>query len=92
MSQPTALEQAEFRRRVEQERGRGVILSKVGPWLIPCTYTECDHPARREHMFATLDGIKPLFYFFCSERHRLLWINSPKDLGNLPMGSRGTLL
>jgi hypothetical protein len=29
---------------------------------------------------------------FCSERHRQLYINSHRSMGNLPMGSRGTLL
>lgn len=83
----------EYRRRVDRERGTGTIRSFVGPWLLPCVWTECDHPARREHLFVTPpegDG-KILFYFFCSGRHRNLWINSVRDMGNLASGSKGMI-
>jgi hypothetical protein len=30
-------------------------------------------------------------YPFCSDRHRLLWINSPISHENLPTGSRGMI-
>ena len=33
-----------------------------------------------------------IIYLFCCERHKLYWVNSHRDLYNLPAGSRGTLL
>lgn len=81
-----------YRRRVDAERGIGTIRSHVGPWLLPCIWTECDAPARREHLFAAPpEGEKILFYFFCSGRHRQMWINSPRDMGNLASGSKGLI-
>lgn len=85
------MDSAEFRERVKQEQGRGTIRSHVGPWLLPCIWTECDKPARREHQVAVHEGNKALFYFFCSDRHKLLWRNAPRELGQLPTGSRGKI-
>ena len=87
------MDDAEYRRRVDSERGVGTIRSKLGPWLLPCCLTECDHPARRETVFAEpADGLGNIrCYFFCSMRHRGLWRNSVHDMGNLPTGSRGLL-
>lgn len=85
------MDDLEFKARVEKERGVGTIRSHMGAWLLPCIWTECDRPARREHQVAVRDGVKALFYFFCCERHRQLWINSPKDMGNLKSGSRGMI-
>jgi hypothetical protein len=73
---------------IEREKGTGTIRSQVGPWLLPCVWDECDKPARREHMSVIPEGEKTLFYFFCSIRHQVLWRNSPRDNGNLPMGSK----
>lgn len=81
----------QFRKRVDAERGTGVIRSPVTGNLIVCIWTECEHHARREHQVAIREGAKPLFYFFCSDRHRKLWLNSVKDMGNLPTGDRGTI-
>jgi hypothetical protein len=84
---------AEYARRVDSERGVGTFRSRLGPGLYPCCWTDCDAPARRETLFATppdeSDNIR--FYFFCSSRHRVLWVNSPKDMNNLPVGFRGLI-
>ena len=82
---------SEYKRRVDSERGIGTIRSKVGPWLLPCCWSECDIPARRETLFADppdgADNIR--FYFFCSMRHREMWVNSPRANNMLPGGSKG---
>lgn len=86
------MDHAEYWRRVDSERGVGTIRSFVGPWLLPCIWTECDKPARREHLFASPpEGEKILFYFFCSARHRVMWKNSSRDMGNLESGSKGLI-
>lgn len=81
----------QFRRAVEKERGTGVIRSPVTGELIVCLWTECDHHARREHMVAIREGVKPLFHFFCSDRHKKMWLHSVVNMGNLPTGDRGTI-
>lgn len=83
----------EVRRRalIERERGTGTIRSHVGPWLLPCIWTECDRPARREHVVVIRERERNLFYWFCSERHKMLWQSSPRDMGNLPTGSKGII-
>lgn len=78
----------EFRRRVDGERGIGMIRSQVGPWLLPCVWTECDRPARRENLVAIREGDKLLSYFFCTDKHKLMWLHAPQDLGQLPRGSK----
>lgn len=83
------MDETSFRARVDRERGWGTLRSHVGPWLLPCIWTECDRPGRREHLVAVREGEKALFYFFCSERHKRLWLNSPVAMGQLPAGSRG---
>lgn len=85
------MDETTFRARVDRERGWGTIRSFMGPHLLPCIWTECDRPARRENLVGVREGEKALFYFFCSDRHRQMWINSPKEMGNLAMGSRGML-
>ena len=87
------MDPSEYKRRVDAERGVGTIRSKIGPWLLPCCWTECDRPARRETLFAEPpDGHANIrFYFFCSMRHRAFWVASVTNMGNLPTGSRGLL-
>lgn len=34
---------------------------------------------------------KVITYVFCSERHRMMYVNGAKSFGNLPLGSRGLL-
>lgn len=80
------------RAQIDAERGMGTIRSRVGANFLPCIWTECDKPARREHMSVDVsDPTKNLFFFFCSGRHRLLWRNSPQHMGQLPAGSKGLL-
>ena len=86
---PTLSEQ--FRERVEAERGTGTMRANSHAGLRVCIWTECDRPARREHVVAIREGVKPLFYWFCSDRHRALWLHSVTDMGNLPSGSRGMI-
>lgn len=42
--------------------------------------TRCDHP----------DAKHPK-YLFCSERHKMYWVNSHRNMWNLPAGSRNVM-
>ncbi len=35
---------------------------------------------------------KTLTYIFCTDVHRMYWVNSKRSYGNLPSGSRSALL
>ena len=85
------MDETSFRARVDRERGHGLIRSHEGPNLLPCCLLDCSRPARRENMVAMREGVKVLFYFFCSDRDRQLWLHSPQDLGNRPLGARGMI-
>lgn len=59
---------------------------------IPCCWDDCRrdgvelHKARvRER---TEHGPGVAHYVFCSERHKMFWVNSHRDNGNLPAGYR----
>lgn len=78
----------------------GTVRSGATGKLIPCCWTECDKVgnSRYEHreflqMIQIGSARIPQYriYLFCKERHRELWRNSVRDLGNLPTGSRGML-
>lgn len=67
--------------------------------LLMCCFNDCtrvgnDRYAHKERTGVDLSPGVPQFriYVFCSERHLLLWRNSHVSLGNLPTGSRGTLI
>lgn len=81
----------QFRERVASERGSGTMKANSHTGLRMCIWTECDHAARREHLVAIREGAKPLFYFFCSDRHKKMWLHSVVSMGNLPTGDRGTI-
>lgn len=76
------------------------VPGQLNPW-IACCWTECDRPGDTRYEFedtSELKGIqvgtgKKLYikYLFCSDRHRVMWINSTHDMGNMPMGSKGLL-
>ena len=79
-----------------------VIKGNTGEHL-RCAWFDCDHEAYELHKVRhhyhdrqipcdqAEDTAHP-WAAFCSERHRLLYVNSHRSMGNLPTGSRGTLL
>lgn len=59
---------------------------------IVCGWDDCQKPGHDETrvMEPAEDGGK-LIYLFCSDRHKLLFVNSHQKRGFLPTGSRGVL-
>jgi len=71
---------------------------------LPCCFDDCDREGSDRYMTRTREIVSPpmpaygvpghyknVWYVFCSERHKRMWINSPRDLYNLPSGERGLL-
>jgi hypothetical protein len=86
------MDETTFRARVASENGFGIVRNRDNGNVIPCCWNDCGRPGRREVKVGVRDGEQVSIYFFCTERHRGLWMNSSRDLGNLPGGSRGMLI
>lgn len=71
--------------------------------VFPCCWDDCWRPGDArvkaevtEGVFAEADMVpellvgtpKVLTYIFCSDRHKAYWVNSHRDMGNLPPGVR----
>lgn len=62
-----------------------------------CAWDDCDRDGFELYKLV-VNYAKPGFppyrttYVFCSERHRLYFLNSHRDFGNLPAGTRSALL
>jgi hypothetical protein len=52
----------------------------------------CDRDGYELYKVRVRNGEQRTWFVFCSERHRQLFINSHRELGKLPSGSRGTIL
>ena len=56
------------------------------PWLL-CCWQECEKDGVEMHKARVKEGTAGYcFYVFCSERHKMYWVNSHRDNGNLPAG------
>lgn len=58
-----------------------------------CCWTECEKYGYDSHKAREYLGTDPhtggpiyTWYVFCSERHKMFWVHSVKDLNNLPPG------
>lgn len=56
-----------------------------------CCWTDCDRDGTTLHEVRVREGVRRIIYVFCSERHRLLFAHSHRDMGNLPPGYRYVL-
>jgi hypothetical protein len=67
------------------DRGR----PEFGGRPIMCAWSDCVHNGHQEHRLETPDTTNPaanLVYIFCSQQHKYYYLNSHRDLGNLPSG------
>lgn len=74
---------------------RKVINMQTGRPL-PCSWNDCEKDGTtlyeaREYEGTPEGGTATVKYVFCSERHKMLWVNSSRNLGNLPPGYRWSL-
>lgn len=58
---------------------------------IPCCWTECERLGDTRYECRVNEPRRTIHYLFCSERHKMLWVNSVPDMGNLPSGSKSAL-
>lgn len=85
-----------------------LVRNTVTKRILPCCWDDCDRAghtqwqarvprepddATEARLIATGQIPPPMsIYIFCSDRHRMMWVNGHRSYGNLPSGSRGTLL
>lgn len=67
---------------------RHVVNRETGRRLM-CCWTECENDGVELHKAVTREGIHIRHWVFCSERCKMYWVNSSKDMGNLPAGYKG---
>jgi hypothetical protein len=90
----TAWRHARLERKVVATEGRG---SPVTGTKVFCAWDDCDRDGFELYK-VVVNYAKPGFrpyvtrYVFCSERHRLFFLNASRDFGNLPAGTRHSLL
>lgn len=71
-------------RRVRDTRDGAVLM---------CCWNDCERPGTELHKAREWLGSDPLtgapiftWYVFCTDRHKMYWVNSTHDLFNLPPG------
>lgn len=58
---------------------------------IPCCWSDCGRHGDTRYEHIEREGINTMHWLFCSERHKALWLFSPKRNNQLPTGSRGMI-
>jgi hypothetical protein len=82
----------------EHARIEKQVLSLDGENWLTCCWFECEDKGYELHQAVTHDharGLpcdhqlsKHIRYVFCSDRHKMYWVNSHRSMGNLPAGER----
>lgn len=67
-----------------------VIDPQDGAHLL-CCWGPCERYGHHEHRARVREPLRTVWYVFCTERHRMFWVNSHRDHLNLPAGSKGLL-
>jgi hypothetical protein len=68
-----------------------INLDHQGDRHVMCAWDECDRDGYELHKVVVndaADGYPPRYmrFVFCSERHKMYWVNSHKKYGDLPPG------
>ena len=72
---------------MEDIRVRKVYNVSTGRRLM-CCWDTCERDGVTLYETRVREGVQNTIYVFCSERHKMLWVNSSRDLGKLPKGYR----
>lgn len=74
--------------------GKHVIDPSDGAHLL-CCWDDCERPGLTLHRVRIFEGVDPrtlapiyTWKVFCTERHKMYYVNSPRDHKNLPPGHR----
>ena len=76
---------------------RKVINHDRGGTYVMCAWDTCEHDGyetNKVRVNTAAPGHDPVYitYVFCTDRHKQYWINSIRDLNNLPPGYRSSIL
>lgn len=72
-----------------------VLSRNTGLWIL-CAWEDCERQGYelfKARVRETAPGVVPekwIQYVFCSERHKMLWVNSHVKHGRMPAGYGGT--
>jgi hypothetical protein len=83
---------------VSRRNGVHVIDPQDGVHLL-CCWDTCERPGTTLHKVRIWEGVSPAsgapvysWKIFCTDRHRMYYVNAPKDLNNLPRGHRLSII
>ena len=69
-----------------------VINLDRGGTFVMCAWDTCEKAGYQNNRAVVHEGVPPnvrdITYVFCSDRHKMYWINSIRDCNNLPAGYR----
>lgn len=78
---------------------RKIIIRESGPaegQRIFCAWDDCDRDAVDLHKAVVNHGTAAtpyvVRYAFCTDRHKMFWVNSHRAMGKLPAGYRLTIV
>jgi hypothetical protein len=84
--------------RWEHARIAKPVLSRDAERWLTCCWFDCDQLSYDLHKAVVHDHARGLpcsdpdashpQYTFCSDRHKMYWVNSHRSMGNLPPGER----
>jgi hypothetical protein len=76
---------------------KNVLSRDAGRWLT-CCWDECENRSVSVHLAVVHDHARGLAcdhpdsqhvrYTFCTDRHKLYWVNGHRSYGNLPSGDK----
>lgn len=63
---------------------------------VVCAWDTCERDGVETHKVveqtAKLRGERSVTFVFCTERHKMYWLNSTRDLNNLPPGFKRSIM
>ncbi len=75
------------------KRSERRVIDPADDARLMCCWTECEKDGyelykAREYLGTNPNTGSPMYtwYVFCCERHKMYWVNSVRDLNNLPPG------
>jgi hypothetical protein len=73
-----------------------INLDHGGSKHVMCAWDTCEKDGYENNKVVVHEGVAPnirdITYVFCTERHKAYWLNSVRDVNNLPPGYRRSIL
>jgi len=58
---------------------------------LPCFWQDCNKAAQMQFRAVVRQADHDVWFAFCSERHKMYWVNGHRAFGTLPAGAKSLL-